>query len=277
MASIARTSLHQVSKRLYPAGFASLSFLNSLPKHKNNFLRTPLPRLARPAISSNREYSHSHSHSHSYTTSTPSRMANLTASTFLEYVKNRRTYYPLSKDISLSADQVDDIVKVAMQHVPSSYNSQSNRVVVLQGAHHEKLWDMISEVLRAVVPEEQWKSTAERMAWFKGAAGTILFFIDQDVVRGMQDRFPLYAEGFPGWAGQSAGMLQFALWTALEAEGLGANLQHYNPLADENIAAEWNVPRTWQLNAQLVFGGRTGETYPKESKPAEETVKSFRD
>lgn len=204
-------------------------------------------------------------------------MANLSASTFLEYVKNRRSYYPLSKDISLSPDGIDDIVKVAIQNVPSSYNSQSSRVVVLHGAHHDKLWDITSEILRSTVTDdEQWKSTAQRMSWFKGAAGTILFFIDQDVVRGMQDRFPLFADGFPAWASQSTAMLQFTLWTALEAEGMGANLQHYNPIIDKRVAAEWNIPATWQLNAQLVFGGRTSETYPKESKPVEETVMSFR-
>ncbi|KAG7103958.1 putative nitroreductase HBN1 like protein [Verticillium longisporum] len=70
-------------------------------------------------------------------------------------------------------------------------------------------------------------------------------------------------------------MLQFSVWTALEAEGFGANLQHYNPLIDEKVAAEWSVPSSWKLNAQLVFGGKTGETGPKDFKPLEETFKSF--
>jgi predicted oxidoreductase (fatty acid repression mutant protein) len=53
-------------------------------------------------------------------------------------------------------------------------------------------------------------------------------------------------------------MNQFTLWTALEAEGLGANLQHYNPIIDERVAAEWDVPLGWSFRAQLVFGGRAG-------------------
>lgn len=51
-------------------------------------------------------------------------------------------------------------------------------------------------------------------------------------------------------------MHQYYCWTALEAEGFGANLQHYNPLPDQKAAAQWNIPIEWSLRAQLVFGGR---------------------
>ena len=74
----------------------------------------------------------------------------------------------------------------------------------------------------------------------------------------MKDKFPIYADKFPLWATQSDAMHQFALWTALEAEGLGCNIQHYNPLIDERVAKEWNVPKDWVLNAQLVFGTPAG-------------------
>lgn len=61
-------------------------------------------------------------------------------------------------------------------------------------------------------------------------------------------------------------MHQYFLWTALEQEGLGANLQHYNPLIDEKVASTWNVPNNWSLKAQLVFGKPTGATYEKSFK-----------
>lgn len=80
---------------------------------------------------------------------------------------------------------------------------------------------------------------------------------------------------FPPWAGHSSAMLQFAVWTALEAEGLGANLQHYNPLVDQKIAEEWNVPVTWKLTAQLVFGGKAGEAGEKTFTPLEEKFKVY--
>lgn len=30
-------------------------------------------------------------------------------------------------------------------------------------------------------------------------------------------------------------MIQFAVWTALETEGLGASLQHYNPIIAQRL------------------------------------------
>jgi uncharacterized protein len=51
-------------------------------------------------------------------------------------------------------------------------------------------------------------------------------------------------------------MHQFITWTALELEGLGCNLQHYNfmPAFVEAVRKEWAVPGSWLLHAQLVFG-----------------------
>ncbi|KEZ46696.1 putative nitroreductase HBN1 [Scedosporium apiospermum] len=195
------------------------------------------------------------------------------AATLLKLIKDRRTYYPLSKDLTIPASRIEEIVGQLITDVPSSFNSQSNRAVLLLGAEHDKLWDITSDALRAVVPEENWKPTGDKLALFKGGAGTVLFFVDEEPVKELQKNFALYADKFPVWADQSLGMLQFAVWTALEAEGLGANLQHYNPLPDAKIAETWKIPASWKLNAQLVFGGRTGEAGPKESKPVSEVFK----
>ena len=53
-------------------------------------------------------------------------------------------------------------------------------------------------------------------------------------------------------------MNQFIAWTALNTEGLGANLQHYQKMIEKDVQATWNVPETWVLRAQLVFGTATG-------------------
>ncbi|KAL7625162.1 type II nitroreductase [Parahypoxylon ruwenzoriense] len=188
----------------------------------------------------------------------------------LDLIKVRRTHYGLNKELPVSKDRIQEIVKEALAHVPSSFNSQSNRVLVLFGAEHDKFWNFATDILKTIVPEDQWKHTADRMAMFKGAAGSVLFFEDEEVVKGMQAKFPLYSDKFPIWALQSDAMLQHVVWTALTAEGLGANLQHYNPLVDAKVVSEWGIPENWKLNAQLVFGGRTGEAGPKEFKPIEE-------
>ncbi|SPJ78824.1 related to oxidoreductase related to nitroreductase [Fusarium torulosum] len=199
----------------------------------------------------------------------------LSADLFLQFVKSRRTYYPLSKDLPISASRIQEIVNEAVLHTPTSFNSQSNRLVVLFGAEHDKLWDITIDTLQHIVPTENWKATSDKLALFKGAAGTILFFDDTSTVNDLQAKFAPFADKFPLWASQSLGMLQFILWTALEVEGLGANLQHYNPLIDEKVAEAWKVPVTWKLNAQLVFGGKTSEATAKQFNPIEDRVKVF--
>jgi uncharacterized protein len=57
--------------------------------------------------------------------------------------------------------------------------------------------------------------------------------------------------------------------TALELEGFGANLQHYNPVIDAAAAAEWDLPKSWSLKAQLCFGGRAGDPGEKTFEPVE--------
>ncbi|KAF4964821.1 hypothetical protein FSARC_7283 [Fusarium sarcochroum] len=201
--------------------------------------------------------------------------AKFSANALIELAKNRRSIYTLSKELPISTERITEIVNQTTLETPSSFNSQSNRVVVLYGAEHDKLWDITANALQAIVPPEAWENTSKRISGFKGAAGTVLFFVDNAAVEKMQAKFAIYADRFPPWAHQSAGIQQYLLWTALEAEGLGANLQHYNPLIDEKVAETWKIPSTWSLNAQLVFGAKTGEAAPKDYVPLEERVKVF--
>lgn len=65
------------------------------------------------------------------------------------------------------------------------------------------------------------------------------------------------------------------VWTALESEGFGANLQHYSPLIDEQIAKTWDLPASWKLDAQLVFGVPNSEPGEKVFAPIEGRYKVF--
>jgi predicted oxidoreductase (fatty acid repression mutant protein) len=92
----------------------------------------------------------------------------------------------------------------------------------------------------------------------------VLFYEAAEPVENLRKQFPLYAHHFGDWSEHTNAMHQFALWTALEAEGFGANLQHYNPLIDQKAADHWNIPLEWKLRSQLVFGGRAGEPGEKQ-------------
>ena len=91
----------------------------------------------------------------------------------------------------------------------------------------------------------------------------------------MQEAYAAYADKFPIWAHQSNAMTQFAVWTALELEGFGANLQHYNPIVDQQVIDAWGLPKTWELNAQLVFGTPVGEAGDKTFEDINARLKVF--
>lgn len=80
---------------------------------------------------------------------------------------------------------------------------------------------------------------------------------------------------FPQWSEHSDAMAQVQIWTALELEGLGANLQHMAifPQAEEAIKKEWNIPADWSLKANMNFGGLAQDFPARPDKmPVDETV-----
>lgn len=192
---------------------------------------------------------------------------------FWEAVKERRSIYALSKESPVSDARIQEIVEGAVLHSPTSFNSQSSRAVVLLGEQHDKLWDITTETLRKIVPAEQFEGTAQKLASFKAGYGSVLFFEDQAVVKSLQEKFALYADNFPVWANQSSGILQYVVWTAFAEEGLGASLQHYNPLIDDEVQQAFNIPAEWKLIAQMPFGKIASPAGEKEFAPIEDRVK----
>ncbi|KAF2398089.1 Nitroreductase [Trichodelitschia bisporula] len=216
---------------------------------------------------------HFHLNSSLRTFSSTSTMAS--SSAYLDAVKARRTIYALNNKAPISDERIEEIVKDVVLNTPSSFNSQSARLVVLLKEEHERFWDFVKEVLRPQVPEDQFPKTEQRLNTFRAGYGTILFFEDPAPVDALKQAFPLYAEHFPVWSEHTSAMHQIHLWTALEAEGFGANLQHYNPVIDQKAQNYWNIPQEWALRAQLVFGGRASNEAPapKEQKtPVESRV-----
>jgi predicted oxidoreductase (fatty acid repression mutant protein) len=197
------------------------------------------------------------------------------ASTFLSVLEKRRSYYGLGKDIDMPPGQLQSIVERAVLATPSAFNSQSARAVLLLNRHHDRLWGIVKETLRGIVRTESFAKTAAKIDGFAAAAGTILYFDDMDVVTGLQQQYPSYSDNFPTWAQQANGMLQGNIWCALEEAGLGASLQHYNPLIDDAVKAEWGLPPSWRLVAQMPFGDITAPAGAKDVIPASERVLAF--
>jgi len=173
---------------------------------------------------------------------------------YIAALKKRRTQYALGKNLPISQDATAELIREAIKHSPSSFNSQSSRAVILFGAESDKLWNLVKEELRKIVPAEAFSDTEAKINSFAAGAGTVLFFEDQNVVKGLQENFALYADNFPVWSEQAGGMAQLSVWSALANENIGASLQHYNPLIDAEVAKVFGVPSSWKLRAQMPFG-----------------------
>lgn len=166
----------------------------------------------------------------------------------LESLKERRTHYDINRELPIEEEKVFDLVKEATELVPDAFNMKSSRVIVVIGEKQNQLWNKVYDVFEGKVPREKIDS-------FKNGYGTILYFYDEDIVKSLQGQFPIYADEFPNWAIQSSGMLQLSIWSGLKELGIGASLQHYNPVIDKMVREMFDLPDNYILNAQMPFGG----------------------
>ena len=68
------------------------------------------------------------------------------ARSFKEAIQHRRTHYGIGNNSPISDNEIHEIIKTAVTHVPSAFNSQSTRIVLLQGESHKKLWEIVKDM-----------------------------------------------------------------------------------------------------------------------------------
>lgn len=175
--------------------------------------------------------------------------------TFLQSVALRRSYYHLQDKELVDDAFVVRLVDELLAVMPSPFNVQSARLVVLFAEQHREFWHIVTQCLERVAPKDRFESTRRKIEQsFRSGHGTVLFYEDRAALDAMRKAFPLYADNVDGWSMESSGMMQFALWTGLEEFGYGASLQHYNPIIDTEVAERWLIDPNWRLMAQMPFG-----------------------
>ena len=193
--------------------------------------------------------------------------------TFLSSVHERRSIYTITNTSPIPKNKIVALIEMLLEDVPSAFNCQSARLVVLFDQANQNFWDIVMKTLRERVPADKFGPTETKINCFAAGYGTILYFDDESVTEAFANDFPSYAANFKTWADQANGMLQFAIWTALEEEGLGANLQHYNPIIDDEVKEVFNIPDHYRLIAQMPFGARTAEPDEKEVMSGSERMR----
>ncbi|KAK5042879.1 hypothetical protein LTR84_012412 [Exophiala bonariae] len=188
----------------------------------------------------------------------------VTSSAFLDAVRSRRSFYQLNNRSPIDSNRLAEIIKTTVLHCPSSFNSQSTRLLVLLNEEHKKLWDITKHELEPLVHGEQRETTMKKLDGLRAGYGTILFYEDPKPTAELQSKFPLYATKFPQWAEHSNAMHQYIRF--------GCNLQHYNPVIDLKVGTKWKVNPNWSLKGQLVFGSPIGDPKEKSYQPWESRV-----
>lgn len=196
-------------------------------------------------------------------------------SAFFNLVKKRRSIYGLGKNSKYSIEEIENRIREVMKHLPSAFNSQSTRVVVVFGEAHEKFWNHIYDVQKDVLTGDmkEWMSGVVNGA--KKGLGTVLFFEDRNVVEDM----PTNEARKEAYKQNNNAIAQYAIWLALAEMDLGANLQHFNigyeQGFDKGTRELFILPDSYEMIAQMPFGSIEQEPRKKEFIDTDEQVKVF--
>ncbi len=188
-------------------------------------------------------------------------------------LSRRRSVYALSGVLPISENCFIETVESCLSHCPTPFNVQSARVVILFGKKHLLLWQKIEEEILKVITDKQAPTVKKKLKAFARAYGTVLFFEDKKALMRLKKQFPPYAKNMRTWTQQANGILQYMIWQALSENEVGASLQHYNELIDKSVNKMFDLPKTWELVAQMPFGGIETEPTEKTFLPLNERLK----
>lgn len=183
---------------------------------------------------------------------------------FTDLVKIRRTQYSIGNNTDLKNKDIADRILEVAKDVPTAFNSQTSRLVVLFGEENVKLWDHILDVQKDVLEGGAWDMMSGVMEGAKGGVGTVLFFEDHDAL----EKMPATGERKATYKHHNNANVQYAIWLALTELGLGGSLQHmnigYEQGFDKSIKEMFDLPDSFELVAQIPFGSIEGANSDKE-------------
>lgn len=101
-------------------------------------------------------------------------MSSANTITLVEAIETRRSLHKLSDDVKVADSRIEEIVRHALLHSPSPFNTQSGRTVLLARDEHKKFWDVAFEVAKASVAPPIFAAAYEpRIKMFRAAYGTV--------------------------------------------------------------------------------------------------------
>lgn len=194
---------------------------------------------------------------------------------FKDILSKRRSEYALGAEWVAPQHEVEEMIAHMMRTLPTHFNAQPVRTVLLTGEAHSEHWRIIESILLERIGEERYnKGTRAKIeSSFASGVGTVLFFDDTEITNTMMEKFPAYAANFPLWAQQVQGSHQLAVWLGLTGLGFGSSLQHYTGMDDDKVRKQVQAPDSWSFIAHMPFGKIISPAEAKERKPIQELFK----
>lgn len=196
-------------------------------------------------------------------------------SAFLDLLEKRRSIYTIGTNSDYTKEEITERIRDVVKQVPTAFNSQTTRVVVLFDEAKDKFWDHIYDVQKDVLEGDVWEMMSGTITGSKNGIGTVLFFEDIDAVKQMP------AQGIRGEAYKqnNNANAQYAVWLALTEMDLGATLQHFNvgyeQGFDRGTKEMFDLPDSYEMLAQMPFGSIEQEAGEKDHIDTDEQVKVF--
>lgn len=94
--------------------------------------------------------------------------------TFLSSIHERRSVYSITNTSPIPKNKIAALIEMLLEDVPSAFNCQSARIVVLFEQAHKNFWDIVMRTLRERVPAEKFAPTEAKINSFAAGYGTIL-------------------------------------------------------------------------------------------------------
>lgn len=92
---------------------------------------------------------------------------------FFDALIARRSIYGISDASPIPDSRIEEIVTKAIKYIPSTFNVQSARAVILLKDEHKKFWDTADQLVKGSLPEAVYQALAPKIAGFRAGYGSV--------------------------------------------------------------------------------------------------------
>lgn len=113
---------------------------------------------------------------------------------FLDAVENRRTYYQISAKSPISDEAILAIIERSVMHVPSVFNCQAGRAILLLGNASKRAWECVKKEFLPILDKDDEayrKKQSEKIDEYAAGYGSVVVLEDQKIIQAMNEKMPL--------------------------------------------------------------------------------------